>query len=66
MTFQQTIEKVMEGINLQEVVAFIDDLIIFSSSLEEHEERLVKLLKRIADFGLKLSSKCKFFHSSMK
>lgn len=49
----------MEGINLQEVVAFLDDLIIFSDSLEEHEEGLMKVLKRIADFGLKLSpSKC--------
>lgn len=66
-TFQRTMEKVMEGINLQEVVAFLDDLIIFSSSLEEHEERLMKVLKRIADFGLKLSpSKCKFFQTSVK
>lgn len=57
----------MEGINLQEVVAFLDDLIIFSSSLEEHEERRMKVLKRIADFGLKLSpSKCKFFQTSVK
>lgn len=57
----------MEGINLQKVVAFLDDLIIFSSSLEEHEERLMKVLKRIADFGLKLSpSKCKFFQTSVK
>lgn len=66
-TFQRTMEKVMEGINLQEVVAFLDDLIIFSSSLEEHEERLMKVLKRIADFGLQLSpSKCKFFQTSVK
>lgn len=66
-TFQRTMEKVMAGINLQEVVAFLDDLIIFSSSLEEHEERLMKVLKRIADFGLKLSpSKCKFFQTSVK
>lgn len=57
----------MEGINLQEVVAFIDDLIIFSNSLEEHEERVMKVLKRIAEFGLKLSpSKCKFFQTSVK
>uniref|UniRef100_A0A669CY19 ribonuclease H n=1 Tax=Oreochromis niloticus TaxID=8128 RepID=A0A669CY19_ORENI len=66
-TFQQTMEKVMEGINLQEVVAFLDDLIIFSNSLEEHEERVMKVLKHIAEFGLKLSpSKCKFFQTSVK
>lgn len=56
----------MEDINLQEVVAFLDD-IIFSSSLEEHEERLMKVLEHTADFGLKLSpSKCKFFQTSVK
>lgn len=66
-TFQRTMEKVMEDINLQEVVAFLDDIIIFSSSLEEHEERLMKVLKCIADFGLTLSpSKCKFFQTSVK
>ncbi len=31
--FQQTTEKVMEGIDVQEVVAFLDDLTIFSDSL---------------------------------
>ncbi|KAL6491502.1 hypothetical protein MHYP_G00018470 [Metynnis hypsauchen] len=33
----------------------------------EHEERLMKVLKCISDFGLKLSpSKCKFFQTSVK
>lgn len=66
-TFQRTMEKVMAGLNLQEVITFLDDLIVFSDSLEEHEERLMKVLKRIADFGLKLSpSKCKFFQTKVK
>lgn len=57
----------MEDTHFQEVVAFLDDLLMFSSSLEEHEQRVVKVLKRITDFGLKLSpSKCKFFQTSMK
>lgn len=66
-TFQRTMEKVMAGINLQEVIAFLDDLIIFSDTLEEHENRLLKVLKRIDEFGLKLSpTKCKFFQTSVK
>lgn len=66
-TFQQTMEKVMARLNLQEVITFLDDLIVFSDSLEQHEERLMKVLKRIADFGLKLSpSKCKFFQTKVK
>lgn len=66
-TFQRTMEKVMAGLNLQEVITFLDDIIVFSDSLEQHEERLMKVLKRIADFGLKLSPcKCKFFQTKVK
>lgn len=65
-TFQRTMEKVMSGINLKEVVAFLDDLIIFSETLKQHEERLMTVLKRISEYGLKLSpSKCKFFQKSV-
>ncbi|KAL6459678.1 hypothetical protein MHYP_G00314370 [Metynnis hypsauchen] len=65
-TFQRTMERVMAGINLQELIAFLDDLIIFSSTLEEHEQRLMTVLKRIADVGLKLSpAKCRFFQTSV-
>lgn len=65
-TFQRTMEKVMAGLNLQEVIAFLDDLIIFSDTLEEHENRLMKVLQ-ISAFGLKLApSKCKFFQTSVK
>ncbi|KAL7833195.1 hypothetical protein SRHO_G00302130 [Serrasalmus rhombeus] len=66
-TFQRTMEKVTSGLNLQEVLAFLDDLIIFSDQLAEHQERLMRVLKSIAEFGLKLSpSKCKFFQTSVK
>uniref|UniRef100_A0A8C8RYW9 Gypsy retrotransposon integrase-like protein 1 n=1 Tax=Pelusios castaneus TaxID=367368 RepID=A0A8C8RYW9_9SAUR len=66
-TFQRMMERVMSGMNLTEVVAFLDDLIIFSSTLEEHEERLLKVLKRLQEYGLKLApSKCKLFQTSVK
>lgn len=66
-TFQRTMEKLMEDIHLQEVVAFLNDLLMFSSSLEKNEERVIKVLKCITNFGLKLSpSKCKFFQTSVK
>ncbi|XP_064417743.1 uncharacterized protein LOC135358269 [Latimeria chalumnae] len=66
-TFQRMMEKVLGGINLTEVVAFLDDLIIFSVDRQQHEDRLVKVLKRLADHGLKLSpNKCKFFQRSVK
>lgn len=42
-------------INLKEVLVFIDDLIIFSDTLEEHENRLLRVLQRLQEYGLKLS-----------
>uniref|UniRef100_A0A3P9CQ39 ribonuclease H n=1 Tax=Maylandia zebra TaxID=106582 RepID=A0A3P9CQ39_9CICH len=66
-TFQRLMERCMGPMNLKEVLVFIDDLIIFSSSLEEHEQRLKKVLLRLKEFGLKLApEKCKFFQTSVK
>lgn len=66
-TFQRLMERCMGQMNLKEVLVFIDDLIIFSSSLEEHEERLKRVLQRLREYGLKLApEKCKFFQTSVK
>lgn len=35
--FQRLIEKCMSDINLKEILVFLDDLIVFSDTLEEHE-----------------------------
>lgn len=47
----------MGDLNRREVLVFIDDLIVFSKTLEEHEARLLQVLKRLRDYGLKLSPK---------
>ncbi|KAI4873626.1 hypothetical protein NFI96_004773 [Prochilodus magdalenae] len=48
------------NISLKEFV-YIDDMIIWGSSLQEHNERLIKVLKSIRKNGLKLNkSKCQF------
>lgn len=66
-TFQRLMEKCMGDINLKEVLIFLDDLIVFSNSLEEHEGRLQHVLQRLRENGLKLSpSKCKFFQTSVR
>lgn len=66
-TFQRLMEKCVGDMNLKEVLVFIDDLIIFSSSLEEHEQRLQRVLERLMTYGLKLApEKCKFFQTSVK
>lgn len=66
-TFQRLMEKCVGDLHLSEVLVFLDDLIVFSETLEEHEERLMRVLHRLRDYGLKLSpEKCQFFKSSVK
>lgn len=66
-TFQRLMERCMGELNLKQALVFIDDLIVFSSTLEEHEERLLNVLNRLREYGLKLSpDKCKFFQTSVK
>lgn len=66
-TFQRLMERCMGDINLKEVLVFLDDLIVFSDSLEQHEQRLKHVLDRLREYGLKLSpKKCRFFQTSVK
>lgn len=66
-TFQRLMERCMGDINLKEVLVFLDDLIVFSDSIEEHETRLLHVLSRLKEYGLKLSlEKCKFFQESVR
>lgn len=66
-TFQRVMEKCVGSMNLKEVLVFLDDLIVFSSTLEEHEDRHMRVLTRLKDYGLKLSpQECHFFQTSVK
>ncbi|CAM5176386.1 unnamed protein product, partial [Eretmochelys imbricata] len=59
--------KVVGDMNLLQVLVYLDDLIVFGRTLEEHEERLLKVLDRLEDYGLKLSiDKCQFCRTSVK
>ncbi|XP_040195295.1 uncharacterized protein LOC120928256 [Rana temporaria] len=65
-TFQRLMEKTVGDMNLIEVLVYLDDVIVFGRTLEEHEERLEKVLSRLHEEGLKLSmEKCKFYQSSV-
>lgn len=46
-TFQRLMERVMSSINLKEVLVFLDDIIVFSNTLEEHEARLKHVLHQL-------------------
>ena len=60
-TFQRLMERAVGDMNLIQVLVYLDDLIVFGKTLEEHEERLLKVLERLEECGLKLSlDKCQF------
>ena len=58
--FQALINKVLKGLH-KFAMAYLDDIIIFSKSKEEHLEHLRIIFQRLKAVGLKLKrSKCNF------
>ncbi|KAL2102455.1 hypothetical protein ACEWY4_001623 [Coilia grayii] len=65
-TFQRVMERTVGDMNFLEVLVYLDDLIVFGRTLEEHEERLLKVLDRLSAEGLKISlDKCQFGRTSV-
>ncbi|MCW4250032.1 MAG: RNase H-like domain-containing protein [Candidatus Thiodiazotropha endolucinida] len=66
-TFQRLMERCMGEMNLKECLIFLDDILIFSETFEEHISRLEAVFSRLNHHGLKLkASKCEFFKSSVR
>jgi hypothetical protein len=53
-TFQRLMDVILAGISYEICLVYIDDVIVFSDSLEQHLERLRTVLGRIRNAGLKL------------
>jgi len=63
--FQQRMEKLLQG--LDGVVCFMDDVLIYATTEEEHDQRLRSVLDRIASAGVTLNlSKCLFKQKEIK
>ncbi|KAK9885262.1 hypothetical protein WA026_010760 [Henosepilachna vigintioctopunctata] len=64
-TFQRFIDEVTRGLNF--CYAYIDDILIASTSLQEHQTHLEILFQRLKDYGIVLNpSKCVFGQPSVK
>ncbi len=58
-TFQRTMEIALRGLQWDVCLIYIDDVVVHSSTLEEHVQRLDIVLERIHNAGLKLNAeKC--------
>jgi len=60
--YQRVMEEILGDFNMNICVIYIDDLIVFSSTYEEHLERLDMIMERLKAHNIKLApEKCHFF-----
>ena len=63
--FQYTLQAQLQG--LKGVKNIADDIIVYGTTREEHDENLDRCLKRFFDRGLRLNqSKCKFYKRNLR
>jgi hypothetical protein len=61
-TCQKLMETILQDLNLKICFVYLDDVIIFSDTYEEHLHRIDLVFQRLRETGLKLSpKKCSFF-----
>ena len=60
-TFCRIVQHVLQGLNWKVCINYLDDIIIFSTTLEEHLQNLQMVFNRLRQFNLKLTpTKCNF------
>ena len=65
-TFQHLMENCLGDLHLNWCIIYLDDIIIYSKTQEEHVERLEAVFQKLSAAGLKLKpSKCEFFKSQI-
>ena len=65
-TFQRLMDLTLSGLNLEICLAYLDDIIVFSSTPEQHLERLEKVFRRLQEANLKLKpSKCSLMQTEV-
>lgn len=66
-TFQRMMDTALRGLIGKNCFVYLDDIIIFGKTLEEHNDNLSKLFKRLRDTGLKLQAdKCEFLKPELE
>ena len=66
-TFERIIEKALTGLQWKIAVLYLDDIVVFGKSLEQHFENLERVLERLSSTGLKLKpKKCKVLQKEIQ
>ena len=64
--FQRLMQNCLGELNLTYTLIYLDDVIVYSQTEEEHLTRLRAVFERFRESGLKLKpSKCNFFHTEI-
>jgi len=66
-SFQRLMSAVLRGLQWQICLVYLDDIIVFSATFEEHVARLEMVFQRLRDAGLRLKpSKCHLLCSEVE
>lgn len=65
-TFQRMMDQLLNGMQYTELFVYLDDIIIFSRTLEEHDRTVERLFTRLRDANLVLQpEKCEFLRTEV-
>ena len=65
-TFQRLMECTLAGLTPEECLIYLDDVIVYSSTFDDHLERLKRVFQRLQQAGLRLKpEKCHFVQSEV-
>ena len=65
-TFQRLMDLVMSGLHLDICLVYLDDIVVYARTAEEHLQRLEIVFERLSTAGLKIKpGKCSFFRRSV-
>ena len=66
-TFQRMMDTALRGLINRHCFVYLDDIIIFGQSIEEHNNNLAIVLQRLRELGLKIQpDKCEFLKPELE
>ncbi|ROT60879.1 hypothetical protein C7M84_021477 [Penaeus vannamei] len=66
LTFSRLMALVLQGLINDQVLVYLDDILVCSPSIRDHEARLRSVFQRLSEAGLTINpAKCKFFQSRL-
>ena len=66
-TFQRMMDNALRGLNGKICMVYLDDIVVFDSKVEEHNQNLVTLFERQRQTGLKLQfDKCQYLKPKLE